>query len=72
MTSPLPDADMLRRLLIRKFLITTIGGRGSILVAQDPEAAADTAMAVVRPVLAELNAELELLRATISSEEGRR
>ena len=62
---------MLRRLLIRKFLITTIGGRGSILVAQDPEAAADTAMAVVGPVLEGLSAELELLRATISSEEGK-
>ena len=72
MTSPLPDADMLRRLLIRKFLITTIGGRGSILVAQDPEAAASTPMAVVGRVLEGLSAEGEFLRATISSEEGRR
>ena len=71
MTSPL-SADDLRKFLVRKFLTATIKSRGSVLVAQDPEAAADTAMAVVRPVLAELNAELELLRATIGSEEGRR
>ena len=71
MTTPL-SADDLRKFLVRKFLTATIKSRGSVLVAQDPEAAADAAMAVVRPVLAELNAELELLRATIGSEEGRR
>jgi hypothetical protein len=62
-TTPLPAED-LRRFLVRKFLTATIKNRPSILVAQDAEAAADTAMAVVRPVLEELAAEVELLRAT--------
>ena len=70
MTTPL-SADDLRKFLVRKFRTATINIRGSILVAQDPEAAADTAMAVVGPVLEGLSAELELLRATISSEEGK-
>ena len=71
MTTPLSPED-LRKFLVRKFLTATIKNRGSVLVAQDPEAAADTAMAVVGPVLEGLSAELELLRATIGSEEGRR
>jgi len=48
----------LRRFLVRKFLTATIKGRPSVLVAQDPEAAADTAMAVVGPFLARLRAEV--------------
>ena len=63
MTTPPTDANALRQFLVRKFLTATIGGP-SILVAQDAEAAADTAMSVVRPVLDELAAEVELLRAT--------
>ena len=69
MTTPPPDADMLRQFLVRKFLTATIGGRGSVLVAQEAEAAADTAMMVVRPVLEGLAAEVELLRATGGSNE---
>ena len=68
MTTP-PSAEDLRRFLIRKFLTATIGQRGSVLVAQDAEAAADTAMMVVRPVLEGLAAEVELLRATGGSNE---
>ena len=71
MTTPL-SAEDLRRFLVRKFLTATVGGRGSVLVAQDPEAAADAAMCVVGPVVEGLAAEVELLRATIGSEEGRR
>ena len=67
MTTPLPAED-LRRFLVRKFLTATVGGRGAILVAQDAEAAADAAMAVVRPVLEGLAAEVELLRATRGSQ----
>ena len=69
MTDSLPDADALRQFLIRKFLTATIGGRGALLVAQDAEAAADAAMAVVRPVLEGLAAELELARAMRGSGE---
>jgi hypothetical protein len=50
----LPDADALRRFLVRKFLTATIR-QSSVLVAQDAEAAADTAMAVVGPVLERLH-----------------
>ena len=61
-TPPL-DAEALRKFLVRKFLTATVDGRGSILVAQDAEAAADTAMAVVGPFL-------ERLRAEAGSEAG--
>ncbi len=71
MTSPLPDPDGLRKFLVRKFLTATVGGRSSVLVAQDAEAAADAAMSVVRPYLEGLAGELELLRAASGSEEGR-
>jgi len=56
-TTPPLDAEALRRFLVRKFLTATIGGRGSILVAQDPDAAADVAMSVVGPFLERLRAE---------------
>ena len=60
-TPPLSDEAALRTFLVRKFLTATVGGRGSILVAQDAEA--DTAMAVVGPFL-------ERLRAEAGSEAG--
>ena len=56
----------LRQLLIRKFMTATIGGP-SVLVAQDAEAAADTALSVVGPYVEALAAEVELLRATAKS-----
>ena len=56
MTTPPPDTATLRKFLVRKFLTATIGQRSSVLVAQDAEAAADVAMAVVRPYLEGLSA----------------
>lgn len=71
MTTPLPDAAALRQFLIRKLMTAPVDGPGSDLVTQFPHAAADCVMAVVRPVLEGLSAEVELLRSASSSEEGR-
>lgn len=62
-----PVASDVRRALQRKFLAATIGGHSSRLVAQDADAAADAAMAVVGPVLEARDAEIARLRGLLAA-----
>ena len=66
--APLPDAEYLRRYLIRKFLTAQVDGPGSPLAAAFPVAAAEVAMSVIGPVLEGRDAEIARLSAQSAPE----
>ena len=69
--APLPDAEYLRRYLIRKFLTAQVDGPGSPLAAGFPVAAAEVAMSVIGPVLEGRDAEIDKLRRELRDENDR-
>ena len=64
----LPEKSAIELAITRQLRSATVDGKcDSALITDDPEAAADKVMSVVRPVLDDRDAEIELLRSRLAA-----